>query len=68
MNLIQQFPDVSEERRNRLKGNQKRSRTKLPVGSAKDNDARLVQAYDHEFKKSHSVGNLSMDHSASKLL
>jgi hypothetical protein len=54
MNLIQQFPDVSLQIRNRVKWNQKdRLEKRMSAERLKDNDPELLLFYADEFKKWH---------------
>ena len=54
MNLIQQFPDVSFQLRNRVKWNQgSRHEKRSSIRHLEDNDPELVRFYNHEFKKWH---------------
>lgn len=54
MNLVQQFPDVSLQMRNRVKRNQESHHEKrMSMRDLKPNDPELVRFYDHEFKKWH---------------
>jgi hypothetical protein len=52
MNLIQHFPDVSPQIRNRVKWNKiRRHGTRMSMSHLKDNDPELALVYNKEFKK-----------------
>jgi hypothetical protein len=54
MNLIQQFPDVSLQMRNRVKWNKKsRLEKRMSMRHLKDNDPEVVLFYENEFKQWH---------------
>jgi hypothetical protein len=54
MNLIQQFPDVSMQIRNRVKWNKKSPQEKkMSKRNLNDNDPKVALSYDNQFKTWH---------------